>query len=107
MAVGEAAKVAGSEFRAWVSSWAVSAAIEALEGMEGMDVMELKRESRRGRLCVERAEIDELRLQGLGEELREVKGETSEDVQSPYGREEVLLVDERKEKFLSNIMAPG
>jgi len=42
---------------------------------------------------------------GLGEELREVKGETSDEVQSPYGLELMLLVKERKEKFSSNIMA--
>jgi hypothetical protein len=48
-----------------------------------------------------------LRRYGLGEELREVKGETSDEAQSPYELELVLLVDERKEKFSSNMMAIG
>jgi hypothetical protein len=34
-----------------------------------------------------------------------VKGETSVEVQSLYEMELVLLVDERKEKFSSNMMA--
>lgn len=34
-----------------------------------------------------------------------MKGETSDEAQSPYGLELVLLVEERKEKFSSNIMA--
>lgn len=33
-----------------------------------------------------------------------MKGETSDDVQSPEGGEVVLLVEERKEKFSSNMM---
>jgi hypothetical protein len=50
-------KSAASEERACDSSWAVKA---VMEGMECMEVMELKRESRRVRPCVERADIEEL-----------------------------------------------
>jgi len=79
VAVGDAGCLPAWEERTCVSSWAVNAVIETLEGM---DVTESKRESRRGKPGVERAETEELRTYGLGEELREVKGETSDESQS-------------------------
>ena len=58
MAVRDAGCLPASEDRTCVSSWAVNAVIETLEGM---DVMESKREPRRGKPGVERAETEELR----------------------------------------------
>jgi hypothetical protein len=56
--VGDTGCIPALEDRTWVSSWVVNAVMETLEGM---DVMESKRESRRGKPGVERADTEELR----------------------------------------------
>lgn len=75
-AVGELSrrvKSGAAVSNACISNCAASAATEGWRGAKS------KRESRHGSGCVDRAADDELTGASLGEELREVKGETPEE----------------------------